>query len=91
LQQGGAPGVVATRSDAGAAALLGLVMGVLVVTTAGRPLDGLPIFGALIVTTRGLPVLAGLAEQMDLTLLVLPAVFIVLPGERLRPRQSVSS
>lgn len=38
---GFAPSVVATWSEVGAAALLGLLMGVLVVTTAGHPLEGL--------------------------------------------------
>ena len=81
---GFAPSVVATWSEAGAAALLGLVMGVLVVSAAGRPLEGLlPFFGAVIVTTLGLTVLSGLAEETGVTLMVLPALFIVVPGDTL--------
>jgi uncharacterized membrane protein YjjB (DUF3815 family) len=81
---GFAPSVVATWSEAGAAALLGLAMGVLVVASAGRPLEGLlPFFGAFIVTTLGLTVLSGLAEQAGVTLMVLPALFIVVPGDTL--------
>jgi uncharacterized membrane protein YjjP (DUF1212 family) len=81
---GFAPSVVATWAEAGAAALLGLLMGVLVVATAGRPLEGLlPFVGAFIVTTVGLTVLSGLAEQTGVTLMVLPALFIVVPGDTL--------
>ncbi|MFI6832572.1 threonine/serine exporter ThrE family protein [Kribbella sp. NPDC050241] len=81
---GFAPSVVATWGEAGAAAILGLVMGVLVVLTAGRPLEGLlPFFGAFIVTTLGLTVLSGLAERTGVTLMVLPALFIVVPGDTL--------
>lgn len=81
---GFAPSVVATWGEAGAAALLGLVMGVLVVATAGRPLEGLlPFFGAFIVTTLGLTLLSGLADRTGVTLMVLPALFIVVPGDTL--------
>ncbi|RYP86855.1 threonine/serine exporter family protein [Nocardioides guangzhouensis] len=81
---GFAPSVVATWSEAGAAALLGLLMGALVIATAGRPLEGLlPFFGAFIVTVVGLTVLSGLAEQTGVTLMVLPALFIVVPGDTL--------
>ena len=81
---GFAPSVVATWGEVGAAALLGLVMGMLVVASAGRPLEGLlPFFGAFIVTTLGLTVLSGLAEETGVTLMVLPALFIVVPGDTL--------
>ncbi|MEV0283285.1 MULTISPECIES: threonine/serine exporter family protein [unclassified Kribbella] len=81
---GFAPSVVATWGEAGAAALLGLVMGLLVVLTAGRPLEGLlPFFGAFIVTTLGLTVMSGLAQRTGVTLMVLPALFIVVPGDTL--------
>ena len=81
---GFAPSVVATWSEVGAAALLGLLMGALVIATAGRPLESLlPFFGAFIVTTVGLTVLSGLAEETGVTLMVLPALFIVVPGDTL--------
>lgn len=81
---GFAPSVVATWSEAGAAAILGLLMGVLVVAAAGRPLEGLlPFFGAFIVTTLGLTVMSDLAESTGVTLMVLPALFIVVPGDTL--------
>jgi len=81
---GFAPSVVATWSEAGAAAILGLVMGALVVLSAGRPLEGLlPFFGAFIVTTLGLTVMSGLAQTTGVTLMVLPALFIVVPGDTL--------
>lgn len=76
--------MVATWSEAGAAALLGLVMGVLLVATAGRPLEGLlPFFRAFIVTTLGLTVPSGLADETGVTLMVLPALFIVVSGDTL--------
>jgi uncharacterized membrane protein YjjP (DUF1212 family) len=81
---GFAPSVVATWSEAGAAALLGLVMGLLVVAAGGRPVEAmLPFFGAFLVTVLGLTVMSGLAERTGVTLMVLPALFIVVPGDTL--------
>lgn len=81
---GFAPSVVATWGELGAAALLGLLMGVLVVASAGRPFEGLlPFVGAFIVTTVGLTAMSGLAERTGVTLVVLPALFIVVPGDTL--------
>jgi uncharacterized membrane protein YjjP (DUF1212 family) len=81
---GFAPSVVATWSEVGAAALLGLLMGGLVVASAGRPLEGLlPFFGSFIVTTVGLTALSGLSAETGVTLMVLPALFIVVPGDTL--------
>lgn len=81
---GFAPSVVATWSEVGAAALLGLVMGVLVVACAGRAVEGLlPFFGAFVVTALGVTVLANLTDQAGVTLVVLPALFIVVPGDTL--------
>ncbi len=81
---GFAPSVVATWSEAGAAVLLGLVMGVLVVGAVGRPFEPLlPFFGAFLLTVLGVTVLSGLAERTGVTLMVLPALFIVVPGDTL--------
>lgn len=81
---GFAPSVVASWSEAAAAAILGLLMGVLLVATAGRRLDGLlPFVGAFVVTVAGITVLSGLAERTGVTLMVLPALFIVVPGDTL--------
>ena len=81
---GFAPSVVATWGAVGASALLGLVMGVLVVATSGRPLEGLlPFFGAFVVTALGVTVMPGLSGQMGVTLVALPALFIVVPGDTL--------
>ena len=81
---GFAPTVVATWGEAGAAALLGLVMGVLVVGASGRPYEALlPFFGAFVVTVLGVTVLSGLSDRTGVTLTVLPALFIVVPGDTL--------
>ena len=81
---GFAPSVVATWGAVGASALLGLVMGGLVVATSGRPLEGLlPFFGAFVVTALGMTVLPDLSDQMGVTLVALPALFIVVPGDTL--------
>ena len=81
---GFAPSVVATWSEAGAAALLGLLMGTLVVAAAGRPFEGLlPFFGAFLLTVLGVTLLSGVAERTGVTLMVLPALFIVVPGDTL--------
>lgn len=81
---GFAPSVVATWSEVGAAALLGLLMGVLVVGAAGRPVEGLlPFFGAFLLTLLGVTVMSGVAERTGVTLMVLPALFIVVPGDTL--------
>lgn len=81
---GFAPSVVPTWSETLASALLGLVMGVLVVVAAGRAAEGLlPFLGAFVVTALGLTALSGLAERTGVTLMVLPALFIVVPGDTL--------
>ncbi len=81
---GFAPSVVATWGAVGASALLGLVMGGLVVATSGRLLEGLvPFFGAFVVTVLAVTVLPDLSDQMGVTLVALPALFIVVPGDTL--------
>jgi len=81
---GFAPSVVASWGEVLASALLGLLMGVLVVATAGTKLEGLtPFVGAFVVTLLGLTVLSGLATETGVTLLVIPALFITVPGDTL--------
>jgi uncharacterized membrane protein YjjP (DUF1212 family) len=81
---GFAPSVVASWSEVGAAAMLGLLMGLLVVTAGGTRLEGLvPFLGAFVVTVLGLTVLSGLSSTTGVTLLVIPALFITVPGDTL--------
>jgi uncharacterized membrane protein YjjP (DUF1212 family) len=81
---GFAPSVVASWGEVGAAALLGLLMGLLVVAAGGTRLEGLvPFLGAFAVTVLGLTVLSGLAGTTGVTLLVIPALFITVPGDTL--------
>lgn len=81
---GFAPAVVASWTEIGAAVVLGLVMGLLVVGSAGKPVEGLvPFIGAFVVTALGVTVMASLAERTGATLMVLPALFIVVPGDTL--------
>jgi uncharacterized membrane protein YjjP (DUF1212 family) len=81
---GFAPSVVAAWSEVGAAAVLGLLMGLLVVSTGGTRIEGLvPFIGAFGVTVLGLTVLSGLASTTGVTLLVIPALFITVPGDTL--------
>jgi uncharacterized membrane protein YjjP (DUF1212 family) len=81
---GFAPSVVASWSEVGAATILGLLMGLLVVATAGTRLEALaPFIGAFGVTALGLTALSGLAATTGVTLLVIPALFITVPGDTL--------
>ena len=81
---GFAPSVVASWGEVGAAALLGLLMGLLLVATAGTRVEPLlPFVGAFVVTVLGLTVLSGLATETGVALLVIPALFITVPGDTL--------
>jgi len=81
---GFAPSVVASWGEVGAATVLGIVMGLLLVATQGRPFEGLlPFLGAFVVTTLGITTLSGLVESTGVTLIVLPALFITVPGDTL--------
>ncbi|NUR08646.1 MAG: threonine/serine exporter family protein [Nocardioidaceae bacterium] len=81
---GFAPSVVATWSEVFAALTLGLVTGLLLVASAGRPAEGLlPFFAAFVVTTLGVVLLPDLAGRTGITLVVLPALFVVVPGDTL--------
>jgi uncharacterized membrane protein YjjP (DUF1212 family) len=81
---GFAPSVVASWQEVGAATILGLLMGLLVVGAGGTRLEGLvPFLGAFGVTVLGLTVLSGLSATTGVTLLVIPALFITVPGDTL--------
>ena len=81
---GFARSVVASWGEVGAAALLGIVMGVLLVATQDRPLEALlPFLGAFVITILGITTLSGLAGSTGVTLIVLPALFITVPGDTL--------
>jgi len=81
---GFAPSVVASWGEVAASALLGLLMGLLVVSTGGTKLEGLvPFVGAFVVTVLGVTVLSDMATTTGVTLLVIPALFITVPGDTL--------
>jgi uncharacterized membrane protein YjjP (DUF1212 family) len=81
---GFAPSVVATWGEVAAALILGMVMGLMVVGAAGRAVEGLlPFFGAFVVTALGLTLLGDMSSRTGVTLMVLPALFIVVPGDTL--------
>lgn len=81
---GFAPSVVATWSEVGAAAILGLVMGALVTAAGGTRLEGtVPFVGAFGVTVLALTLLTDLSSTTGVTLVVIPSLFIVVPGDTL--------
>ncbi len=81
---GFAPSVVPSWSEVAAAAVLGVLMGLLVVGTAGRPLEGLaPFLGAFLLTLLAVSTAPALVTRTGVTLLVIPALFIVVPGDTL--------
>lgn len=81
---GFAPSIVASWGEVGSAAGLGLLMGCLVVGSGGRPYEGIiPFVGSFLVTVIALTWLTGLSETTGVTLLVIPALFIVVPGDTL--------
>lgn len=81
---GFAPSVVATWDEVVAALILGIVMGAMVVGASGRAVEGLvPFIGAFVVTALGLTLLGDMSSGTGVTLMVLPALFIVVPGDTL--------
>jgi uncharacterized membrane protein YjjP (DUF1212 family) len=81
---GFAPSVVPSWQEVVAAAILGLLMGLLVVAAAGTELEGIvPFLGAFFTTILALTVLSGLSTAAGVTLLVIPALFITVPGDTL--------
>ena len=81
---GFAPSVVASWGEVGAAAILGLLMGVLLIACEGRSVEPLlPFLAAFLLTLIGVTVLSGLSARNGITMLVLPALFITVPGDTL--------
>jgi uncharacterized membrane protein YjjP (DUF1212 family) len=81
---GFAPSIVASWNEVAATAVLGLLMGVLVVASAGTRVEGLiPFLGAFLVTVVALTVMLDLTTTTGVTLLVIPSLFIVVPGDTL--------
>jgi uncharacterized membrane protein YjjP (DUF1212 family) len=81
---GFAPSIVASWTEVAGTAVLGLLMGVIVVASAGTRVEGLvPFLGAFLVTVIALTMMLGLATRTGVTLLVIPSLFIVVPGDTL--------
>jgi uncharacterized membrane protein YjjP (DUF1212 family) len=81
---GFAPSVVGTAKELGVATLLGLLMGVIVMTFEERRLSPLlPFVGAFVVATVTLTVFGSVSHISGPVLLMLPALFVVLPGDYL--------
>jgi uncharacterized membrane protein YjjP (DUF1212 family) len=81
---GFAPSIVASAGEVLASLLLGLLMGVFVVVGTGRAVEGLvPVVGAFAVTVVGVLLLPDLAARGGIALMVLPALFVVIPGDTL--------
>jgi uncharacterized membrane protein YjjP (DUF1212 family) len=81
---GFAPSVVRTGSEVVATILLGAVMGVLLVSFEGRRLEPLlPFVGGFLLTLIAAYLLGGLVARTGVVLVVVPALFVVVPGDYL--------
>ncbi len=81
---GFAPSVVGTAGEIVATVLLGALMGILMVTFEGRRLEVLlPFVGAFVLTLVAALVLPGLVTASGVVLVVVPALFVVVPGDYL--------
>ncbi|WP_323101238.1 threonine/serine exporter family protein [Intrasporangium sp. YIM S08009] len=81
---GFAPSVVATASEVVAAIALGLLMGLMLVAAEGRILDPLlPAISAAVLTGVAFAIRPGIVDLAGPVLVVLPALFVVLPGDTL--------
>ena len=81
---GFAPSVLATGGEVVSTVLLGAVMGLLLVTFEGRLFEPLvPFIGAFLLTILAATLLSGLARATGVVLVVVPALFIVVPGDYL--------
>jgi uncharacterized membrane protein YjjP (DUF1212 family) len=81
---GFAPSVVGDWTEVGVSAVLGLVMGLVLIALEDRRQEAvLPFVGALVVTTIALTVFADASGDIGAVPLVVPALFVVLPGDYL--------
>ena len=81
---GFAPSVVGTLGEVAATVVLGTVMGVLLVSLEGRRFEALtPFIGAFLLTLIAALVLSGLVTRSGVVLVVVPALFVVVPGDYL--------
>ncbi|TWD74834.1 uncharacterized membrane protein YjjP (DUF1212 family) [Kribbella amoyensis] len=81
---GFAPSVVATASEVAATALLGAVMGVLLVSFERRRFEPvLPFVAAFTLTVLAATLLDGMTATSGVVLVVVPALFVVVPGDYL--------
>lgn len=81
---GFAPSVVATTSEVVAAVVLGVVMGLMLVAVDGRAAEALlPAVSAAVLTAIALAVMPGIVDLAGPVLVVIPALFVVLPGDTL--------
>jgi uncharacterized membrane protein YjjB (DUF3815 family) len=81
---GFAPSVVPTGDEFAVAIALGLVMGLLFVAFTGRSWEPLlPLIGSFIIGCLALTVFRGAAVQVGPVLLMIPALFILIPGDYL--------
>ncbi|TQJ51237.1 threonine/serine exporter family protein [Phycicoccus sp. SLBN-51] len=81
---GFAPSVVATTSEVVTAVVLGLLMGLMLVAFDGRPAEALlPAVSAAVLTGVAFAIRPGIVDLAGPVLVVLPALFVVLPGDTL--------
>lgn len=81
---GFAPSVVGTAGEIVATVLLGALMGILLVTFEGRRLEVLvPFVGAFVLTLVAATAMPGLVSASGVVLVVIPALFVVVPGDYL--------
>lgn len=81
---GFAPSVVATTSEVVAAVMLGVVMGLMLVAFDGRAAEALlPAVSAAVLTAIAFTIMPGIVDLAGPVLVVIPALFVVLPGDTL--------
>jgi len=81
---GFAPSVVGSIAEVAVTLVLALVMGVLFVAFSGRRWEPLlPLIGSFAVACLALTVFADVAERVGPVLLMVPALFVVIPGDYL--------